>query len=89
MTAAPDMQATAPIGNAARPTAKVRQKAVVRFPYQCHAGITPAMNRAIERMTDNNSLMAAADIIRLALHGYLLQSDPQYRQEIGGNYNGA
>ena len=85
------MSTAADIGNAssareaARPVSKGRQKAIVRFPYQAHAGITPAMNRAIERMTAGNSLMAGADVIRMALHGYLLQNDPHYRHEIGGN----
>ena len=85
MDATPDMQNAKPVADAARPTAKVRQKAIVRFPYQAHAGITPAMNRSIERMTAGNSLLAAADVIRMALHGYLLQNDPQYHRDIGGN----
>jgi len=58
----------------------------VRFPYQIHAGITPAMNRAIERMTGgNHSLLAAADVIRMSLHGYLMQNDAQYHREVAGN----
>jgi hypothetical protein len=83
MATATDMEAASSAPSAARTASKVRHRAVVRFPFQCHAGITPALNRAIERMTNGNSLLTASDIIRLALHAYLLGNDPQYRQEIG------
>jgi hypothetical protein len=79
-----DTQAAASVPHAASTTAKVRQKAVIRFPYQVHCGITPAMNAAIERITNGNSLLATSDVIRLSLHGYLLQNDLQYRQAVGG-----
>jgi hypothetical protein len=82
-----DINATTAAPNAARPAAKVRPKAIVRFPYQVHAGITPAMNKAIERLSAGNSLLAAADVLRMALHGYLLQNDRQYHQDIGGRPN--
>jgi hypothetical protein len=85
MTATPNMQDARPAVDAARPAAKARQKPVVRFPYQIHSAITPAMNRAIERLSAGNSLLAGADIIRMSLHNYLLQTDPMYRQEIGGS----
>ena len=84
-----NMQAATSAPDAAATTAKVRQRAAVRFPYQCHCAITPQMNSAIERLTNGNSLLAASDIIRLSLHAYLLGNDLQYRQEIGGNFNGA
>jgi Tfp pilus assembly protein FimV len=84
MNTTANMRAAEQVADAARPTAKVRQRAVVRFPYQVHSGITPAMNRAIERMTAGNSLMAAADVIRMSLHNYLLMNDPLYQRELGG-----
>jgi hypothetical protein len=87
MDASPNMQTASPAPNVAAQKAKVRPKAIIRFPYQVHGGITPAMNRAIERLTAGNSLMAAADVIRMALHGYLLSNDPRYHQDIGGNRN--
>jgi hypothetical protein len=67
--------------------ARQRQKAVVRFPYALHGGITPAMNRAIERLTAGNSLLAGADVLRMSLHSYLLQNDPQYGRELS-SFNG-
>jgi hypothetical protein len=85
MTATPNMQDARPAVDAARPAAKVRQKPVVRFPYQIHSAITPAMNRAIERLSAGNSLLASADIVRMALHGYLLANDPHYHRELGGS----
>jgi hypothetical protein len=42
------------------------------------------MNRAIERLSAGNSLLAGADVLRMALHGYLLQNDPNYRHELNG-----
>ena len=85
MTATANMQDAKPAVDAARPAAKARQKPVVRFPYQIHSGITPAMNKAVERLTAGNSLLAGADIIRMSLHNYLLQTDPMYRREVAGN----
>ena len=41
MNADPEVQRAAPAPNGAGTKAKARQKAVVRFPYQIHAGITP------------------------------------------------
>ena len=77
-----ELQRAAVPPNGTGTTSRRRQKAVVRFPYQIHAGITPAMNRAIERLSAGNSLLAGADVLRMALHGYLLQNDPNYRQEL-------
>ena len=80
--AATGAQRAAPAPNDSATKAKVRQRAVVRFPYQLHAGITPAMNRAIERLSAGNSLLAGADILRMALHHYLLTNDPNYHREL-------
>ena len=82
MHAASNGQHAGPHPDAARTKAKSRQKAVIRFPYQIHAGITPAMNRAIERLSAGNSLLAGADVLRMSLHAYLLQNDPHYRHEL-------
>ena len=79
-----ELQRAAVPPNGAGMKVKTRQKSVVRFPYQIHAGITPAMNRAIERLSAGNSLLAGADVLRMALHGYLLQNDPNYRNELNG-----
>lgn len=77
-------QSAGPHPDATGTKAKSRQKSVVRFPYQIHAGITPAMNRAIERMSAGNSLLAGADVLRMALHNYLLTNDPNYHRELSG-----
>jgi hypothetical protein len=79
-----DLSATTAAPNTAATKAKVRQKAIIRFPYSVHGGITPALNRAFERATAGNSLLAVADIVRMSAHNYFLQTDPMYRQEIGG-----
>ncbi len=86
--AEPDMQHAAPAPNGTGTRARTRQKAVIRFPYQIHAGITPAMNRAIERLSAGNSLLAGADVLRIALHGYLLQNDPYYARELNSTGGG-
>jgi hypothetical protein len=80
-----DINATAAVPNAAATKSKVRQKSIVRFPYQVHAGITPAMNRGIEDLTANNSLIGVADIIRISVHAYLLANNPKYSSYVGGN----
>jgi hypothetical protein len=82
VTADPDMQHAAVPPNGAGTASRTRQKVSVRFPYQIHAGITPAMNRSIERLSAGNSLLAGADVLRMALHGYLLQNDPYYAREL-------
>jgi hypothetical protein len=88
LSAEPDVQRAAPAPNGAGTRARTRQKAVVRFPYQIHAGITPAMNRAIERLSAGNSLLAGADVLRMALHHYLLTNDAHYRHELNSNGGG-
>ena len=88
MSTAADMRRAAPVRDAAARKATSRQKATVRFPFQIHAGITPAMNRAIERLTAGNSLLAGADVLRMSLHHYLLSNDPHYGRELGFNGGG-
>jgi hypothetical protein len=88
VNAASDMQRAVPVRDAAAKMARQRQKAVVRFPYALHGGITPAMNRAIERLTAGNSLLAGADVLRMSLHSYLLQNDPQYGRELSSCHGG-
>jgi hypothetical protein len=85
---APELQHAAPAPSGAGTRARTRQKAVVRFPYQIHAGITPAMNRSIERLSAGNSLLAGADVLRMALHHYLLTNDAHYHHELNSNGGG-
>jgi hypothetical protein len=86
--ATPEVQRAGPGPNGAGTKAKTRQKSVVRFPYQIHAGITPAMNRAIERLSAGDSLLAGADILRMALHHYLLTNDAAYHHDLNSNGGG-
>jgi hypothetical protein len=88
-TTTANMQSATPAPDAATTKAKARQKAVIRFPYQVHASITPAMNRSIERLSGTGSLLAVADIIRMSLHHYLLSNDAMYQRELGGNRHNA
>lgn len=87
MNTMPNMQNANQPADAARPAAKPRQRAIVRFPYQVHAGITPAMNRSIERLSGTGSLLAVADIIRMSLHHYLLTNDQSYQRDLSGHRN--
>ena len=82
MGTAPNGQHAGSSPHAASTTSRKRQKSDGAVPIPIHGGITPAMNRAIERLSAGNSLLAGADILRLALHGYLLQNDPHYRHEL-------
>jgi hypothetical protein len=86
MTAAANMQDARPAVDAARPVAKAKQRALVRFPYQIHSGITPLMYRVIEQWTGHNSHKCEADIVRDALDFYFKQFSPMYRQAIEGNH---
>jgi DNA-binding FadR family transcriptional regulator len=83
MSAETDIQVAGAAPNGAGTKAKGRQKPITRFPLQFHFAISRAMNNSILRLTAGNSLLAAADIGRLALHNYLLANDPGYQREIG------
>jgi hypothetical protein len=62
---------------------KERPKPIERFPQKFHFAISNAMNDSLKRLTGGNSLLAEADIGRLALHAYLLQNDPYYARQFG------
>jgi len=87
-TARPDTQSAQPQTQSAATKARKRQSPVVKFPGRFHMAITGAMINSLRRLTGGNSLLAEADIGRLALHAYLLANDPMYEREIGGNQNG-
>jgi hypothetical protein len=79
-----DDTATAPrSSNGARIVAKRRGKPVERFPLAAHTRISIPMSRSLERLTAGYSLFGESEILRMALHQYLLASDPQYRVELG------
>jgi hypothetical protein len=83
-----NIESAVPAAGAAAPkptAAKSRQSPLVRFPYQCHAAITAPMARSIERLSSGNSLKRNADILREALHLYLMHYDQAYRHDIGAN----
>jgi hypothetical protein len=42
------------------------------------------MSAALEQMSGKGSLFAEADIIRLAIHNYLLANSPQYQSKMRG-----
>ena len=82
-------QPTAPAPDGASTKAKVRHKAVVKFPLRFHCAISLAMGESLRRMTGGNSLMSESDIGRIALHGYLLANDPYYARAMQqGNGHG-
>ena len=80
--AEPELQRAALPPNGAGTKARTRQKAGREVSVSDPCGITPAMNRAIERLSAGNSLLAGADVLRMALHPYLLSNDPHYRHEL-------
>jgi hypothetical protein len=67
-----------PAPDRASTTAKMRHRAIVKFPLRFHCAISQAMGDSLRRMTGSNSLMAESDIGRIALHSYLLANDPYY-----------
>jgi hypothetical protein len=76
--ATPDTQPAKPVGDGPTTGAKRRQSSIVKFPLRFHCAITSAMGDSLRRLTGSNSLLAEADIGRLALHSYLTANDPQY-----------
>ena len=80
-----------PVAPDREPAAKVKQPParratrVSRFPFQFHFAINIPMQRSLERLTGLNSLWDSAQIGRMALHSWLVQNDPQYREEVTGN----
>jgi len=83
-----DTQAAKPDTPVATTKAKRRQTPVVKFPARFHMAISIPMAESLRRLTGGNSLLAEADIGRLALNAYLMANDPQYlRAMTGGNSN--
>jgi hypothetical protein len=75
----------APNGNptVAKPK-PARAKAIERFPKRMTFSMSLEMSAALEQMSGKGSLFAEADIIRLAIHNYLLANSPQYQSKMRG-----
>ena len=78
MDTTPHTHSATPAPDSASTKAKVRHRAVVKFPLRFHCAISQAMGDSLRRLTGSNSLMAESDIGRIALHSYLLANDPYY-----------
>jgi hypothetical protein len=76
--ATPNTQSAKPDTPVATTKAKRRQTPVVKFPARFHMAISIPMAESLRRLTGGNSLLAEADIGRLALNAYLMANDPQY-----------
>ena len=83
-TATPNTQPTTPNTPAATTTAKKRQTPVVKFPARFHMAISIPMAESLRRLTGSNSLLAEADIGRIALNAYLMANDPHYVRAMNG-----
>jgi hypothetical protein len=73
-----DTPVAKPDTQSATTKAKRRQTPVVKFPARFHMAISIPMAESLRRLTGGNSLLAEADIGRLALNAYLMANDPQY-----------
>ena len=73
MDANPNLNATVPPPAAPTSKAKTGHKASIRFPYQSHCAITPAMKSAIERAA-RRMCLNESNIHRMALIHYLSHS---------------
>ena len=76
--ATPNTQSAKPSTPSATTTARKRQTPAVRFPARFHMAISLEMANSLRRLTGGNSLLAEADIGRLALNAYLMANDPHY-----------
>jgi hypothetical protein len=76
--ATPHTQSAKPDTPVATTKAKRRQTPAVKFPARFHMAISIPMAESLRRLTGGNSLLAEADIGRLALNAYLMANDPQY-----------
>ena len=81
--ATPDTQSAKPNTPSATTTARKRQSPVVKFPARFHMAISIEMANSLRRLTGGNSLLAEADIGRLALNAYLVANDPHYARVMG------
>ena len=87
--ATPNPQPAKPNTQAANTTARKRQSAAVRFPARFHMAISIEMANSLRRLTGGNSLLAEADIGRIALNAYLMANDPHYARAMGVRSNAA
>jgi hypothetical protein len=87
--ATPNTQSAKPNTQAATTKARKRQAPAVRFPARFHMAISIPMAESLQRLTGGNSLLAEADIGRLALNAYLTANDPHYARIMRGNSNAA
>ena len=82
-------QATTPDTSLATTKASKRQTAAVRFPARFLMAISIPMAESLRRLTGGpHSLLAEADIGRLALNAYLVANDPYYARLMRGGGNG-
>jgi hypothetical protein len=79
-----DTQSAKPDTSVSTTQAKRRQTAAVRFPARFHMAISIPMAESLRRLTGGNSLLAEADIGRLALNAYLMANDPYYARLMRG-----
>jgi hypothetical protein len=86
-TATPNTQPTKPNTPSATTTARKRQSPIVKFPARFHMAISIPMAESLQRLTGSNSLLAEADIGRLALNAYLMANDPHYARVMRGSSN--
>jgi hypothetical protein len=86
-TATPNTQNAKPSTPSATTTARKRQSPVVKFPARFHMAISIPMAESLQRLTGHNSLLAEADIGRIALNAYLTANDPTYARIMRGGNN--
>lgn len=84
--ATPNTQAAKPATQDATTKARKRQTPIVKFPARFHMAISVAMADSLRRLTGSNSLLAEADIGRLALNDWLVRNDPHYARIMGGQH---
>ena len=70
-----------PGGNGAN--AKTNPGRSIRFPIQLRVNLSPGMAASLKRVAEYQ-LDAEGVIARRAIHMFLMNTDPQYRQDIGG-----
>jgi hypothetical protein len=88
-----DTKMQTPVSNVAQAVAETKAKKglrpknsyIERFPLRVHSAITIPMDAALKRLTGGHSLFTESDILRMALHSYLLANDPHYVDVMRGN----
>jgi len=72
-------------GTKAKKGLRPKNSYIERFPFRVHSAITGPMDAALKRLTGGHSLFTESDILRIALHSYLLANDPHYAAVMQGN----